>query len=47
MPYTLQHLEDAAAFQDSFDLMCVLRPHVTTRAAYVAQLLRQVEQGYR
>ncbi len=47
MPYILQHLEDAAAFQDSFDLMRVLRPHVTTQAAYVAQLLRQAEQGYR
>lgn len=47
MTYTLQHLEDKEAFQASFDLMRVLRPHVTNPATYVAQLVRQTEQGYR
>ncbi|WP_324832753.1 GNAT family N-acetyltransferase [Pseudomonas saxonica] len=47
MPYTLQHLESEEAFQASFDLMRVLRPHVAKLASYVAQLARQTEQGYR
>lgn len=47
MTYTLHHLEDKDAFQASFDLMRVLRPHVATPATYVAQLVRQTEQGYR
>ncbi|AZE54560.1 acetyltransferase [Pseudomonas synxantha] len=47
MPYTLQHLESEEAFQASFDLMRVLRPHVANPATYVAQLVRQTEQGYR
>ncbi|EJM71814.1 acetyltransferase (GNAT) family protein [Pseudomonas sp. GM49] len=47
MAYTLQHLEDAEAFQASFDLMRVLRPHVANPATYVGQLVRQTEQGYR
>lgn len=47
MPYTLQHLESEEAFQASFDLMLVLRPHVAKPATYVAQLARQTEQGYR
>ncbi|MFP6848984.1 MAG: GNAT family N-acetyltransferase [Pseudomonas sp.] len=47
MTYTLKHLEDASGFAASFDLMRVLRPHMSEPAAYVAQLLRQVEQGYR
>ncbi|KTC62964.1 GCN5 family acetyltransferase [Pseudomonas fluorescens ABAC62] len=47
MPYTLQHLDSEAAFGASFDLMRVLRPHIVDPAAYVAQLARQAEQGYR
>ncbi|MEG0242339.1 MAG: GNAT family N-acetyltransferase [Pseudomonadales bacterium] len=47
MPYTLQHLEDRDGFQASFDLMQVLRPHVTDRDSYVEQLARQTQQGYR
>ncbi|MGP8540776.1 GNAT family N-acetyltransferase [Pseudomonas protegens] len=47
MPYTLQHLESEAALAASFDLMRVLRPHLTSPAAYVAQWARQTEQGYR
>ncbi len=47
MTYTLGHLEDQQAFAASFDLMRVLRPHVTHPAHYVAQLLRQTGQGYR
>ena len=47
MAYTLGHLEDKQAFEASFDLMRVLRPHVTDPTNYVAQLARQSEQGYR
>jgi GNAT superfamily N-acetyltransferase len=47
MTDTLQHLEGQQAFAASFELMRVLRPHVTDQAAYVAQLQRQAEQGYR
>lgn len=47
MAYTLGHLEDKQAFEASFDLMRVLRPHVTDPTNYVAQLTRQSEQGYR
>ncbi|MFO2465583.1 GNAT family N-acetyltransferase [Pseudomonas sp. 15FMM2] len=47
MTYTLQHLEDQQAFQASFDLMRVLRPHIANPASYAAQLARQTEQGYR
>ena len=47
MAYTLGHLEDQQAFAASFNLMRVLRPHVANPAHYVAQLLRQVGQGYR
>ena len=37
----------AQAFEASFNLMRVLRPHVAAPANYVAQLLRQTAQGYR
>ncbi len=47
MPYTLQHLDSEAALAASFDLMRVLRPHLTRPATYVAQVARQTEQGYR
>lgn len=47
MQYTLQHLEDRNGFQASFNLMRVLRRHVTERDSYVQQLLRQAGQGYR
>lgn len=47
MPYTLQHLDSEAALAASFDVMRVLRPHLTHPAAYVTQLARQTEQGYR
>lgn len=47
MSYTFQHLDGEGAFQASFDLMRVLRPHLTDPASYVAQLVRQTEQGYR
>lgn len=47
MTYSFQHLEDTRGFAASFDVMRVLRPQVTDVAAYVAQLLRQAEQGYR
>lgn len=47
MTYTLQHLEDQEAFQASFDLMRVLRPHVVNPVIYVAQLVRQTKRGYR
>lgn len=47
MPFTLEHLESHNAFLDSFDLMRVLRPHLADSASYVAQLVRQNQQGYR
>ena len=47
MDFTLQHLEDESALRVSFDLMGVLRPHLRDPAAYSAQLLRQMAQGYR
>ncbi|MPQ83559.1 GNAT family N-acetyltransferase [Pseudomonas sp. MAFF 730085] len=47
MPYTLQYLDSEQAFGASFDLMRVLRPHIVTQAAYLAQFARQTEQGYR
>jgi len=47
MPYTFQHLDDQQALAASFTLMRVLRPHVVDPASYVAQLVRQTEQGYR
>lgn len=47
MPYTLHHLDSEHAFAASFELMRVLRPHLADSAAYVAQLVRQTEQGYR
>ena len=47
MAYTLRHLADPQAFEASFDLMRVLRPHITEPANYAAQLLRQTAQGYR
>ncbi|MHC8303531.1 GNAT family N-acetyltransferase [Pseudomonas sp. PB3P13] len=47
MPYTLKHLDNEEAVGLSFDLMRVLRPHIATPAAYVAQVARQAEQGYR
>lgn len=47
MPYTLQHLDSEAALAASFDLMRVLRPQLSSPAAYVAQVARQTEQGYR
>lgn len=47
MAYTLQHLDGQAAYEASFELMHVLRPHITDSAAYVAQLARQAAQGYR
>ncbi|WP_409299848.1 GNAT family N-acetyltransferase [Pseudomonas sp. KCJK8993] len=47
MSYTLQHLDSEAALAASFDLMRVLRPQLSSPAAYVAQVARQTEQGYR
>lgn len=47
MDYTLQHIEDETALHASFDLMRVLRPHLCDPQRYVAQLLRQLHQGYR
>lgn len=47
MAYTLRHLADPQAFEASFNLMRVLRPHLADPANYVAQLLRQTAQGYR
>lgn len=47
MTYTLQHLDSKEAFGASFDLMRILRPHITSPAVYVAQLARQAEQDYR
>jgi GNAT superfamily N-acetyltransferase len=47
MAYTLRHLTDQQAFEASFDLMRILRPHIADPANYVAQLLRQTAQGYR
>jgi ribosomal protein S18 acetylase RimI-like enzyme len=47
MPYTFQHLDDPQALAASFALMGVLRPHLNDQDRYVAQLVRQVEQGYR
>ena len=37
----------AQAFEASFNLVRVLRPHVAAPANYVAQLLRQTARGYR
>lgn len=47
MPYTFQHLDDQQALAASFALMGVLRPHLVHPERYVAQLVRQREQGYR
>ena len=47
MTCTLHHLDDPQGFEASFDLMRVLRPHLTDSARYVAQLVRQAQQGYR
>ena len=47
MPYPLQHLDNEKTLAASFDLMRVLRPHISSPAAYIAQLARQAEQGYR
>lgn len=47
MPYTFQYLDDQLAFAASFALMGVLRPHLVDPEHYVAQLVRQTEQGYR
>lgn len=47
MDYTFQLLETSTDQRASFDLMRVLRPHLTDPDAYVAQLSRQARQGYR
>lgn len=47
MDYTFQLLETPADQRVSFDLMRVLRPHLSDPDAYVAQLSRQTRQGYR
>lgn len=47
MDYTFQLLETPADQRASFDLMRVLRPHLSDPDAYVAQLSRQTRQGYR
>lgn len=47
MPYTLEHLEGDNAFAASFELMRVLRPHISRLDDYKAQLARQSRQGYR
>lgn len=47
MNCTFLHLEDPQALAASFGLMRVLRPHLDNADAYVAQLQRQVAQGYR
>lgn len=47
MDYTFQLLETPTDQHASFDLMRVLRPHLSDPDAYVAQLSRQTRQGYR
>lgn len=47
MSYTFLHLDNRHDLAASFELMRVLRPHLSSAEAYVAQLLRQTEQGYR
>lgn len=47
MDYTFQLLETSTDQCSSFDLMRVLRPHLSDPDAYVAQLSRQTRQGYR
>lgn len=47
MDYTFQLLETFTDQRASFDLMRVLRPHLSDPDAYVAQLSRQTRQGYR
>lgn len=47
MSYTFLHLDNRQDLAASFELMRVLRPHLPSVEAYVAQLLRQNEQGYR
>lgn len=47
MSYTFLHLEDPQALAASFELMRVLRPHLSSVEAYTEQLLRQTGQGYR
>lgn len=47
MDYTFQLLETSSDQRASFDLMRVLRPHLSDPDAYVAQLSRQTRQGYR
>lgn len=47
MDYTFQLLDTPKNQRASFDLMRVLRPHLSDPDAYVAQLSRQTRQGYR
>ena len=47
MDYTFELLENPTDQRASFDLMRVLRPHLSDPDAYVAQLSRQTRQGYR
>lgn len=44
---TFRHLTEEADLHDAFELMRELRPHLTERAAFLAQMARQFEQHYR
>lgn len=43
----IRHIENDADLAASFPVMQELRPQLTDRASYVAQIKRQYEQGYR
>lgn len=47
MSCSFEHLETPQALADSLALMRVLRPHLGDPQRYVAQLQRQMRQGYR
>jgi GNAT superfamily N-acetyltransferase len=46
-PVNIKHIDTEAELDASFSVMKQLRPHLTERAAYVAQIARQRTQGYR
>jgi GNAT superfamily N-acetyltransferase len=43
----IKHIESNADLEASFPVMQELRPHLSDRAAYVAQIAQQRTQGYR
>ena len=43
----IKHIESDADLEASFPVMQELRPHLSDRAAYIAQIAQQRTQGYR